>query len=104
MSSSNGESETPRRPLELSETLFIETDEGKSLPFEVVGILEDPDDGATYAVLHHEPSGEDDDVFIVADNAGNLLKDEHLAQEILDDFLAFADEDGDEGTHNGESG
>ena len=100
MATSNGESETQRGPLELSETLYIETDDGKSLTFEVVGILEDADDGASYAVLRRD-AGEDDE-FVVTDAAGNLLEDDALAQEILDDFLALAQEDGDAPAPNGE--
>jgi hypothetical protein len=100
MTTSNGESETPRGPLELSETLYIETDDGKSLPFEVVGILEDADDGASYAVLRRD-AGEDDE-FVVTDASGSLLEDDALAQEILDDFLAFAEEDGNAPGQNGE--
>lgn len=96
MASNNGETKTG--PLELSEVLFIETKDGTELPFEVVGILEDPDDGVSYAVLMHEPK--DDEVeseFIVTDLDGNLLEDDELAQEILDEFLVFAEEAGDEG-------
>lgn len=100
MATSNGESEAPRGPLELSETLYIETNDGESLPFEVVGILEDADDGTSYAVLRRD-AGEDDE-FVVTDAAGNLLEDDALAQEILDDFLAFAQEDGDDPDHHGE--
>jgi hypothetical protein len=99
MPSSNGE--TPSGPLELSEVLYIETKDGTQLPFEVVGILEDPDDGSTYAVLMHEPQPEEESEeqgeFIVTDLQGNLLDDEELAQNILDDFLVFAEEAGDDG-------
>ncbi|HUZ49835.1 MAG TPA: hypothetical protein VMW12_08865 [Candidatus Dormibacteraeota bacterium] len=96
MSSNNGEAKSG--PLELSEVLHIETKEGTELPFEVVGILEDPDDGASYAVLMHEPEDEEgESEFIVTDLEGNLLEDEDLAQEILDEFLVFAEEAGDDG-------
>ncbi len=96
MSSNNGE--TKSGPLELSEVLYIETKDGSELPFEVVGILEDPDDGASYAVLLHEPKDEEaESEFIVTDLEGNLLEDDELAQEILDEFLVFAEEAGDEG-------
>ncbi len=96
MSSNNGEAKSG--PLELSEVLHIETKEGTELPFEVVGILEDPDDGASYAVLMHEPEDEEgESEFIVTDLEGNLLEDEDLAQEILDEFLVFAEESGDDG-------
>ena len=96
MSSNNGEAKSG--PLELSEVLHIETKEGTELPFEVVGILEDPDDGASYAVLMHEPEDEEgESEFIVTDLEGNLLEDEELAQEILDEFLVFAEESGEDG-------
>lgn len=97
MTSNNGEAKSG--PLELSEVLYIETKDGGELPFEVVGILEDPDDGSSYAVLMHEPKDEEEgeSEFIVTDLEGNLLEDDDLAQEILDEFLVFAEEAGDEG-------
>ena len=55
MPSSNGESGMPHTPLELKEALNIETKDGASLRFEVVGILEDPQARVSYAVLVHEP-------------------------------------------------
>ena len=101
MTTSNGESDKPHGPLELSETLTIETDDGATLAFEVVGILQDAEEGASYAVLHHDDEGEEE--FIVTDLDGNLLQDDDLAQQILDDFLAFTDEDEDRVTRNGET-
>jgi hypothetical protein len=101
MTTSNGESDKPRGPLELSETLTIETNEGTVLPFEVVGILQDAEEGASYAVLHHGDDEEDE--FIVTDLDGNLLEDDALAQQILDDFLAFADDDEERAARNGET-
>jgi|SRR5579872_5670133 len=92
MSSNNGE--PTNGPLELSEILHIETKDGTELPFEVVGILEDPEDGRSYAVLMHEPPDDGESEFIVTDLEGNLLEDEELAQEILDEFLVFAEEAG----------
>jgi len=84
-------------PLELSEVLYIQTKDGTELPFEVVGILEDPDDKTSYAVLMHEPHDEGEGEFIVTDLEGNLVEDEELAQEILDEFLVFAEEAGEDG-------
>jgi hypothetical protein len=101
MPSSNGESATPHAPLALQEVLYIETNEGASLPFEVVGILEDPQDGVSYAVLVHEPPDRGEEQFIVTDITGNLLENDVLAQEILDDFLTYAQE-ADEGAGSGE--
>jgi uncharacterized protein YrzB (UPF0473 family) len=104
MSTENGESDQPQSPLELSDILNIETQDGHSRAFEVVGILEDPEDGSSYAVLRHESPDEGEDEFIVTDLDGNLLQDDELAQEILDDFLAFAHEDVERHAHNGEAG
>lgn len=89
-------------PLELREVLMIETKDGKELPFEVVGTLEDPDDHKTYAVLMYEDEEKDEQEFIVTDVEGNLLEDEGLAQEILDEFLLFAEEagEGEESTNS----
>jgi hypothetical protein len=97
MSSPTGEA--PSGPLELGEILYIETKDGTQLAFEVVCILEDPDEGKSFAVLMHEPPGEDEEdrEFIVTDLDGNLVEDDALAQEILDEFMVFAEEAGDEG-------
>lgn len=94
MPSTNGEA--PSAPLELSEILQIETKDGVRRPFQVVGILQDEDDGTSYAVLVHEPESGGEGEFIVTDLDGNLLENGLLAQEILDDFLAIA-QDGDDG-------
>ena len=69
--SSNGE--RPSGPLELSEVLSIHTKDGEDLPFEVVGILEDPEEKTSYAVLMHEPREEGEGEFIVTDLDGNLV-------------------------------
>jgi len=96
MSDENGEK---NGPLELSDILHIATKDGAELPFEVVGLLEDPESNMAYAVLLHEPEGaegeEAEGEFIVTDLSGNLIDDEELAQDILDDFLEFADESAD---------
>jgi uncharacterized protein YrzB (UPF0473 family) len=94
MPDDNGEH--AKGPLELSEVLYIQTKDGAEMPFEVVGILEDPDDGTSYAVLMHEAHEEGEGEFIVTDLEGNLVDDEELAQEILDEFLVFAEEAGDD--------
>ncbi|HLY02750.1 MAG TPA: hypothetical protein VKR56_09675 [Candidatus Cybelea sp.] len=104
MPSSNGESAMPHAPLELKEVLNIETNEGASLPFEVVGILEDPQENVSYAVLLHEPENGGEEQFIVTDLAGNLLEDDALAQEILDDFLTYVHEGDEAGTADEERG
>jgi uncharacterized protein YrzB (UPF0473 family) len=84
--------------LELREVLYVQTNDGKELPFEVVGILKDSENDAQYAVLLHEAEGEDEREFIVTDLQGNLLENATLAQEILDEFLVFAEEAADDGT------
>ena len=101
MTTSNGGSDEARGPLALSETLIIETNEGTTIAFEVVGILQDAEEGASYAVLHHHD--EDEDEFIVTDLEGNLLEDDALAQQILEDFLEFTDDDEGRVTRNGET-
>ncbi len=102
MSRPNGGRGKRQTPLELSDVLYVETNDGSSLAFEVVGILEDCDDGATYAVLHHESTDRDEDDFIVTDLHGKLLEEDQLAQDILDEFLASAESD-DRSAHNGET-
>jgi uncharacterized protein YrzB (UPF0473 family) len=95
MPTENGEKSGP---LELSEILYIATKDGAELPFEVVGLLEDEENKMSYAVLLHEPHAEGEDgEFIITDLLGNLVDDEELAQEILDDFLDFAAESGEDG-------
>lgn len=71
--------------------MIVESDEGK-LEFEVVGVVEDAESNETYAIVYNEAG----DRFIVTDAYGKMLADEVVAQEILDDFLAFAEESGDE--------
>jgi hypothetical protein len=54
--------------------------------FEVVGIIEDSDSGAHFAVCYSEAADE----FIVTDKTGGLIESETLAQDILNDFLEQA--------------
>jgi hypothetical protein len=54
--------------------------------FEVVGIIEDSDSGARFAVCYSEAADE----FIVTDKTGGLVESESLAQDILNDFLEQA--------------
>ena len=70
--------------------LVIETNDGQSLEFEVVGLVEDDENNA-YAVCYSEKADE----FVVTDDAGNLLSNDELAQEILDDFFVLAEESND---------
>jgi hypothetical protein len=65
----------------------VKTNEGIELHFEVVGLVED-DEGNAFAVCYAEQTDE----FVVTDAAGNILEDTDLAQEILDDFFALAEE------------
>jgi hypothetical protein len=85
----------PSGPLELRDILVIETNDGQSLEFEVVGLVEDDENNA-YAVCYSEKADE----FVVTDATGNLLSNDELAQEILDDFFVLAEESG-EGTPEG---
>ena len=90
-------------PLELHEVVHIETTEGATLTFTVVGILEDPQSKTSYAVLMSDGSDDDEDSqFIVTDLEGTLLEDDALAQEVLDEFLAEAADDDDDLTEEPE--
>ncbi len=71
----------------MRDVLVIETNDGQSLEFEVVGLVED-DESNAYAVCYSESADE----FVVTDEAGTLLDDDELAQEILDDFFILAEE------------
>ncbi len=87
----NGRTVSPER-VEIADTIVVE----RQLPdpagtvdeqeFEVVGIVEDSDSTIRYAVCYCES----EDEFIVTDDVGVLLRDEALAQEILEDFLEQA--------------
>jgi len=72
--------------------LVIESTDGTTLEFEVVGLVEDDENNA-YAVCYSEKADE----FVVTDQAGTLLDDDDLAQEILDDFFVLAEESTPEG-------
>jgi uncharacterized protein YrzB (UPF0473 family) len=92
--------ETTKELLDLSDVLTIQTKDGQELQFTVVGILQDADDGTSYAVLTPQAAGEgdsDEDLdAIVTDLHGNLIEDDELAQEILEDFIDIVDESQDE--------
>jgi hypothetical protein len=55
-------------------------------------VVEDPESNETYAIVYNEGG----DRFIVTDAFGKMLTDEAIAQEILDDFLVFAEESSEE--------
>lgn len=95
--SENGPGSAPAEeaPLELEDLVVFETNEGESLEFKVVGLVED-DEENTYAVCYSEAADE----FVVTDVRGNLLPDEALAQEILEDFQVLAEESTDGGTES----
>lgn len=92
MPSSNGESPEQAK-LELRDVLVIQTQDEKQMEFEVVGLVED-EEASTYAVCYCEK----EDEFVVTDDAGKLLEDDNVAQEILDDFFVLAEEAAPEGT------
>jgi len=81
-------------PFELNDELTIATKDGSELLFKVIGTMEDPDEAKTYAVLVHDDEATGEQEFIVTDTDGNMLEDDALAQEILDEFLLFAEEAG----------
>jgi len=82
--------------VELQDKIIVETIDqpapGAAPPepyeFEVVGIVEDSTSKFNYAVCYSEKADE----FIVTDEVGRLLRDDGLAQEILNDFLDQAEE------------
>ena len=90
LSSENGHEKRATR-IELQDRIVVETRIEAVAPsaaveqyeFEVVGIVEDAESAAQYAVCYSERADE----FIVTNEIGELLEDETLAQEILGDFL-----------------
>jgi|ERR1700730_18236552 hypothetical protein len=89
LSSENGHEKRATR-IELQDRIVVETRLETAVPnaveqfeFEVVGIVEDAESTAQYAVCYSERADE----FIVTNEIGELLEDETLAQEILGDFL-----------------
>ena len=74
--------------VELQDVLVIETTDGKKNEYEIVALIESDDGGENYAVAYSKVADE----FIVTDARGDLLQDDALAQEILDDFIVFAEE------------
>ena len=85
--------------MELNDILRFQDGDGPTLEFQVVGILEDAEDGSAYAVLIHEAADASESQFIVTDRNGKLLEDQQLVEEILDEFFDFAEESGE---RNGE--
>ncbi len=77
--------------LDVNDVVSVEAPDGAELEFRVVAMLEDKEDGTSYAVLVNE-SEEGEQSFIVSDPYGNLLDDEELAQDVLDDYLQFDEE------------
>lgn len=84
---SSGNGEASEGKLELKDRLLIETTDNRKLEFEVVGIVEDEEHHA-FGVCYNEQ----EDEFVVTDEAGRILEDDTLAQEVLDDFLVLLDE------------
>jgi hypothetical protein len=81
----------PATRVEVCDTIVIGRKAATPTPdeeqeFEVVGIVES-ETSLRYAVCYCQTSDE----FIVTDDAGTLVADEALAQEILEDFLAHAE-------------
>ena len=90
MNTDNGQEKRATR-IELADRIVVETRLESTPPgapceqfeFEVVGIVEDAESTAQYAVCYSERADE----FIVTNDVGELLDDDTLAQEILGDFL-----------------
>ena len=88
--------------IELQDRIIVETrletraadTPAEQFEFEVVGIVEDAESSAQYAVCYSEGADE----FIVTDESGELLDDDTLAQEILGDFLDQATDTEDDET------
>jgi hypothetical protein len=88
--------------IELQDRIVVETrpdtsppsSSGEQFEFEVVGIVEDAESSAQYAVCYSEGADE----FIVTNAVGELLDDDTLAQEILGDFLDQAADSEEEAT------
>ncbi|MBV9027920.1 MAG: hypothetical protein JO311_04845 [Candidatus Eremiobacteraeota bacterium] len=78
--------------MELNDTLRFEDESGATLEFSVVGILEDAEDGSSYAVLVREATDTSEGQFIVTNRDGKLVEDDELVQEVLDEFFDFAEE------------
>lgn len=84
----NGDSGAGEGAVELQDVLVIETTDGKKNEYEIVALIESDDGDENYAVAYSKAADE----FIVTDARGDLLQDDALAQEILDDFIVFAEE------------
>jgi hypothetical protein len=81
-----------KAPLDLRDTVVMQTHDGEEIAFSVVALLEDEETKDTYAVLLHESETDEDHTFIVTDPYGNLIEDDALAQHVLDDYLLFSEE------------
>ncbi|HEY9084503.1 MAG TPA: hypothetical protein VIN40_00975 [Candidatus Tyrphobacter sp.] len=84
------------KPLDLEDSLVVKTPGGEEVSYTVVALLEDEENGSSYAVLLNEPE-DGEESFIVTDPFGNLLADDALAQQVLDDYLAYAEESSEDG-------
>jgi hypothetical protein len=80
-------------------TRYVEAEAGVEAPgteheeeFEVVGIVENTESGARYAVCYCRRTDE----FLVTDEEGALLEDEALARNVVETFLGdgLPEEDG----------
>lgn len=95
MGASNGQ--TPSAPLAVGEVLQLEMEDGSRLEYEVRAILEDSENATSYAILERDLESGDEGEVIVTDLQGNLIEDDELAQDVLDNYLIFAEEAGDNG-------
>lgn len=95
MSASNGEGSAG--PLDVGELLQLRLQDGSTLEYKVSAIFEDGETHAAYAVLEASAGDAEEGDVIVTDLQGNLIEDQDLAQEVLDNYLVFAEEAGDTG-------
>ena len=95
MSAFNGD--RPAGPLDVGEVLRLQMRDGSTFAFEVRAILEDGETKVSYAVLERDVEGEDGEL-IVTDLEGNLIEDADRVEEVLENYLLFSEEAGDDGS------
>ncbi len=68
---------------------IIQLENGKTIKFEIVGLLEDADNNNNNFAIGFSS---EHDLMIVTDIYGTLIGDDTLAQEILDEFMVLAEQ------------
>jgi len=95
MPATNGEGSAG--PLDVGEVLQMRLQDGSTLEYKVSAIFEDGETHAAYAVLEATAGNAEEGDVIVTDLQGSLIEDQDLAQEVLENYLVFAEEAGDPG-------